>query len=269
MADQTKILVVNADGFGASETGNRAIVKSFREGIVRSTSLMPNGHAFEDAVRHALETPGLGVGVHLTLVGEKCVAPASELGAMVAKDGSLPETYSTFARDFMARRFGVGEVHAEIRAQIDRVLATDIVPTHIDSSQHLHMLPAIFDLVLSEAAGSGIPAVRVSLEAGGPSRGGLIVRLLQTLMLPRIGRMRLLRVRNAGLNVADWFWGLGVPMNETNLMDTLRGLRPGVNEIMCHPGARDEELAALTSDSVRAFIEENGIRLASFADAWE
>ena len=92
-------------------------------------------------------------------------------------------------------------------------------------------------------------------------------------------------MRDAGLRTADWFWGLGVSgkMNEANLTDTLTRLHPGINEIMCHPGigdaetseryewgySWDDELAALKSDSVKAFVEENGIRLASFADAWQ
>ena len=102
--------------------------------------------------------------------------------------------------------------------------------------------------------------------------------------LGRVYLFGLGRVRQAGLHTADWFWGLGVSgqMNEANLMETLGRLRPGVNEIMCHPGISDpetaerypwgyswdDELAALTSEHVRQFIESNNIRLASFADAW-
>jgi predicted glycoside hydrolase/deacetylase ChbG (UPF0249 family) len=71
-------------------------------------------------------------------------------------------------------------------------------------------------------------------------------------------------------------------MNEASLLATLGCLKSGVNEIMMHPGfsdsetaARydwgyhwDDEYAALVSPSVRSFVEERGVRLASFADAW-
>ena len=258
---------------------------------------MPNGSAFEDAVALVRDASlvrdnmsqtnalGLGVGIHLSLVGEKCVAPADELRGMVSADGLLPDSYSTFTRLFLTKRFGAGEVRTEIIAQIDRVLAAGITPTHIDSHQHLHMLPGVFDIVLDTAIDSAIPAIRVPLERDGPGSGGLSMRIIQTWILSRISRKRLDQVRNAGLRTADWFWGLGVSgnMNEANLADTLGRLRPGVNEIMCHPGISypetasryawgyswDEELAALTSDSVKTFIEENDIRLASFADAWD
>jgi len=245
---------------------------------------MPNGNAFEDAVGTALETPTLGVGIHLCLVGEKCVAPVGDLGGMVTDDGSLPASYTAFARQFLGKRFGAREVRVEIGAQIARVLSAGIAPTHIDSHQHLHMLHGIFEIVVEAALGAGIPVIRVPLERGGPGPRGISARLIGTWVLARICRSRLGQVRRAGLRTADWFWGLGVSgqMNEANLMATLQRLQPGVNEIMCHPGISDpetaqrypwgyswdDELAALQSDSVRLFIGENNIRLASFADAW-
>ena len=87
------------------------------------------------------------------------------------------------------------------------------------------------------------------------------------------------------MRFADRFWGLGVSgsMNEGNLARTLERLVPGVNEIMCHPGFSDpatcerypwnyhwdDESAALQSESVRETIQQRGIRLASFSDAWD
>lgn len=247
---------------------------------------MPNGQAFEDAVRIARSTPSLGIGIHLSLVGEKCVAPAADLGAMVDQAGSLPFSYTVFARQFMAKRFGTREIRIEIGAQIERVLSAGIHPTHIDSHQHLHMLPGVFEIVIESAVGACIPVMRVPLERGGAGPRGLSLRAFQTWMLSRICRARLDRVRQAGLRTADWFWGLGVSgkMNDANLMATLDRLGPGVNEIMCHPGISDlataeryegwgyswdDELAALTSERVRDYIQANDIRLRSFGDAWE
>jgi chitin disaccharide deacetylase len=289
ISSQAKTLVVNADDFGLSESIDRGILSAHQNGIVRSASLMPNGQAFEDAVRIAIETPSLGVGVHLSLVDQICVAPPGELRSMVGEDGSLPASYIVFARQFMAKRFGTREVRIEIGSQIEKVLSAGIHPTHIDSHQHLHMLPGIFNIVVESAIGAGIPAIRIPLERGGPAETTCarptLVRSLQTWMLARICRARLDQVRKAGLHTADWFWGLGVSgrMNEANLMTVLQDLRPGVNEIMCHPGISDsataeryegwgysweDELAAMTSGSVRRFIDDNDIRPCSFADAW-
>jgi len=72
-------------------------------------------------------------------------------------------------------------------------------------------------------------------------------------------------------------------MNKTSLRRVLERLQDGVNEIMCHPGFSDpptrtryrwgyhwdEETDALTSAEIRAYVEEQGIRLANFRYAWE
>lgn len=284
MTEQAKILIVNADDFGLSEGVNRGIIAAHQNGILSSTSIMPNGPAFDDAVNIALANPSLDVGVHLTLIGEKCVSPASELRDMVDKAGALPQSYLVFTRQLLSKRFSVGDVQTEIRAQVERVLKAGIDPSHIDSHQHVHMLPSVFAIVLDIAREYGIPAMRVPLDQVEPDGAGLISRLMHAVFLPRISRVRLLQVEAAGLRSPDRFWGLGVSgkMDEASLLGILRSLGPGINEIMCHPGVSDtetverypwdyswdEERTVLQLDSVRKFVTENDIRLASFRDAW-
>lgn len=285
MASEPRVLIVNADDFGLSEGINRGILSAHQAGVLRSTSLMPNGPAFDNAVHIAKATPSLDVGVHLNLIAEKSVAPAGELHGMIDAEGRLPESQRAFTRGLLGRKFSIGDVQTEIRAQIERVLSAGIDPTHIDSHRHVHMLPAVFSVVLNVAREYGIGSVRVPLDRDVQESGGLFSRLMHTLILPRIERTRLRQVEAVGLHTADWFWGLGMTghMDEASLMAVLQSLRPGVNEVMCHPGITDEftseqyawgyewdkELAALKSDAVRRFIDGNDIRLASFADAWE
>ena len=42
-------------------------------------------------------------------------------------------------------------MHREIEAQIVRVLRAGIRPTHLDSHQHVHLMPGVFDLTLDLA----------------------------------------------------------------------------------------------------------------------
>lgn len=269
MTGQTKILVVNADDLGLSEEVNRSIIEAYENGIVRSASLMPNGPSFTQAVELVRGHIGLGVGVHIALTGAHCAAPPKELRQMVDDDGRLPASYGDFTRQFLSRRFGVGEVGIEIRAQLDRVLEAGIEPTHLDSHQHVHMLPALFSMFMDIAREYHIPAIRVALESG-PGAAGCGILVAKGWLLSRIRQSRLKLIEANGLRTADWFWGLteSAKLDEAKLTGILRDLRPGVNEIVCHPGANDE-LAALQSGAVRRLIDENDIRLASFADAWE
>ena len=72
-------LIVNADDFGFTHDVNAGIVEARRRGILRSTTLMANGAAFDDAVRLARENPDLDVGCHLVLVGGRSLSRPGEL----------------------------------------------------------------------------------------------------------------------------------------------------------------------------------------------
>lgn len=278
MENRPRALVVNADDFGLSEQINYGIESAFARGILRSASIMPNGKAFEDAVRIAAATPGMSVGIHLSLVGEQCAARTDDVRGLADARGRLPKHARDFLLRWTLRRFDARQIRAEVAAQISRVLEAGIKPTHLDSHQHLHLLPPILTIVLESVKSAGIPVVRLSDDR---SQGGGLRREI----LARLSRRALPRLRAAGIRSADHFWGLAHSgcMNETNLRRVLERLKDGVNEIMCHPGfsdpttrARypwryhwDDETAALTSAEIRAYVQDHDIRLANFRDAWE
>ena len=69
-------LIVNADDFGISRGANYGIIDAYKNGVVRSTSIMAGMPAFDHAIEllkscDGLE--GLGCGVHLTLSANKPV----------------------------------------------------------------------------------------------------------------------------------------------------------------------------------------------------
>jgi len=275
--------VVNADDFGLSEGVNRGIEASFREGILRSASLMANGAAFDDAVRIARQLPALGVGVHLTLMDERCIAPSGALGRMADASGRLPANAAEFTRGYLLRRFTVHEIRCEAEAQVQRILDSDIRPTHIDSHQHIHLLPGIFETVIDVVRSAGIPVVRVPYESGLSAKPRFNLRRAQLSVLRVLSRSARIRVRAEELRAADHFWGLSsAGALGTELLPLIGMARPGVNELMTHPGISDAalhiryrwgyewdgEMKALCSDAARMLVENRRIRLANFREAW-
>jgi chitin disaccharide deacetylase len=276
-------LVVNADDFGVSERVNSGIVRAHRQGIVTATSLMAVGRAFEHAVRLSLETPALDVGVHLTLVAERPLRP--DASSLAGPDGRFPPGAGAFTLGWLTGRIRRAEVAAECSAQIERVLASGIRPSHLDSHQHVHVLPGLLDLARELAGRHGIPFVRVPLEGR---------RLDRPLTLH--GVARLLGAGALGAFAAlSALWRPGPPgqrpprflgfhdggrLDEVRLRRLLAGLKAGgVYELMCHPGlapeeedlrrwgyAHEAELQALTSPTVRAELDALGIHLCSFKD---
>ena len=271
---------MNADDFGLSAKVNRGILACFHHGILRSTSLMPNGAAFDDAVRIAQETPNLGVGIHVSLVGEPCVAPPRELGALVDKDGMLPASYAAFARGYLTRRFTHREIRREVQAQLQRVLDAGIQPTHLDSHQHVHLLPGVFAIAVAAARAANIRVIRVPHERGLPHR--FDARSLQLRALIFLCRRAKLQAQAAGLHVVSQFQGLGVSgaLGEAALLHLIGRTRHGVNEIMAHPGFSDAaqhekypwgydweaEAQALQAPAVRELVNARGLRLAHFGE---
>ena len=136
-----KRLVVNADDFGFTPDVNAGILEAFERGIVRSTTLMANGAAFDDAVRLARQNPGLDVGCHLTLIGRP----------------GLPSSLPALLRALVRRRL---PVYAELAGQVRRVLDAGIRPTHLDTHKHTHLLPPVLGLVCRIAQEFAIPWVR-------------------------------------------------------------------------------------------------------------
>lgn len=279
-----KSLIVNADDFGLHESVNRGIYNAHIQGIVTSTSLMAGGDAFEHAVTLKQSCPNLGVGVHLTLVGGRPVAPASQISSLVDGQGCFCSSYPVFLARYLRGLIKLGDIERELTAQIEKVKLTGLKPTHLDSHQHLHVVPGISDLVLRLAQRYSIRAIRIPSEPffffGGtfPSIGRVVGRNGLS-VLSKFFRHRAV---SAGVLVTDHFFGMlaGGQMNESMLCKIIEGLPEGVAEIMVHPGEKDESLAAkyswgyhwagemqaLCAADVKQALQAQQIRLISFQE---
>ncbi len=277
-------LIVNADDFGLHAAVNRGIQAAHTEGIVSSASLMAGGAAFDEAVRIAKQCPQLGVGVHLTLVGAGSILPTADVPSLVDATGAFYGSYPLFLKRFLSGKIRLAEVERELAAQIEQVRLAGIQPSHLDSHQHLHVLPGIGGIVLDLARRFSIRAIRIPAEpvtfvgATPPTLGRLVGRGGLT-MLANLFRQH---ASAAGIRTADHFFGMlaGGQLTEAALLAILRRLPAGDTEVMTHPGFADESLAdtyrwgyqwdaerqALAAPAVRALLAERQIRLISFRE---
>ena len=238
-----KRLIINADDFGFTRDVNAGIIQAHREGVLTSATLMANGDAFDDAVRVAHETPTLDVGCHLVLVQ----------GRSVLDGRTLPETPARLLFQKM-------DAYSELRAQIQKIIARGIRPTHLDSHKHTHLLPGVFRAVVRLAKEFSIPYIR---------------RPLPSLDLYR-------RVALAsGVRMTDHLLGFRLTgtLTEDTFAAAIERLPAGETEFLCHPGllgpelaqaptrlkeSRVRELEALTSPRIRALINAKEVRLGPF-----
>jgi hopanoid biosynthesis associated protein HpnK len=286
-----KRLIVNADDFGMTEGVNRAVLEAHERGIVTSTSLFANGSAFASAAEIARRTPALGVGVHLNLTEGRPVVNYSRIPSLVTSAGNLLPGPARLASRLLFGRATLAEVESEFRAQIEKVRAAGIAPTHLDGHQHVHMWPSVFALTARLAQGYGIRAVRCSRERRAPVRGLLHQKVPSgSRMLRQFGTAAALRLlaiggraslRRVGVAAADYFYGVSWTgwLDAAAVEAVLRDLPEGTSELMCHPGYADAELAimatrlqaqreleldALTRPGIRNLVRELGIELISY-----
>jgi predicted glycoside hydrolase/deacetylase ChbG (UPF0249 family) len=259
-----KKLVVNADDFGFTRDVNAGIVAAHREGILTATTLMANGAAFDDAVRLAREVPKLDIGCHLVLVGSD----------------PYPATVAALIRALAARKI---RVYEELRAQIEKIAAAGIAPTHLDTHKHTHLLPPVLDAVARLSQEFRIPWVRRPFDFPMDASRVPLTRRAVSGSLGFI-RRRFARVLKAyDCRTTDHFAGFLHTGNydASQLAALIRNLPDGATEFMCHPGyctaelnatrtrlkaSRERELDALRSPLVREALQETGVELVSFAE---
>lgn len=285
-----KQLIVNADDFGYTRGVNQGILRCYEQGIVRSTTIMANGQAFDAAVEIARAHPELGVGVHIVLVGEPAVAPRAKLPLLTDFSGQLPRTIRSLILKSRSSAAFSQEIETEMRAQIDRVRAAGIQPTHLDTHKHTHIYPPVMKVLAKVAQDYGITRVRMPFEdlRGVVRRlGGVRVALSgrSAFVLASHGNRPYFRrhLRRSRLRTPDHFFGFFATgqLARDALLGILRSLPEGTSELVCHPGFVDAdlqdsatrlkehraiELAALTDPAVRKEIAILGIRLMSYQE---
>ncbi len=271
------LLIVNADDFGLTPGVNRGIVHGFEHGVITSTSMLAVAPAFDDAVAcwRGADRNGLGIGVHFALVGEDPpLLSAREIPSLVDARGRFWASWKQFLPRASAGRIDPGEVRAELGAQLRRIEDAGVVPTHVDTHQHLHLWPVVRRVVLDLARDHGIDAIRVPRSSARGAKAFLLNRLADQLAAA---------ARANGLRQPQIFAGL----NESGALDldrlraVLQALGPVASaEIGCHPGLAEDpdrdryrwgfrwpdELAALCDPTITEHIRRRGFVLGSFAD---
>ena len=263
-----KYLVTNADDFGFTSDVNSGIVEAHQTGILSATTLMANGEAFDDAVRLAVLLPNLDIGCHLVLVGGR-----SLLG------DCLPYPTSTVELTRMVYA-GKLAIYDELAAQVQRIVDAGIVPTHIDTHKHTHILPPVLRAVCRVAHEFGIPWVRRPIDYPTPQRG-ILSQHLASMAMRCVGGFILKTQKADGLKQTDHFLGFSITgrLDKRLLGDLMQYVPDGSTELMVHPGhmreelssaptrlkeSRELELIALTAPLVREAMVAAGIELVNY-----
>jgi hopanoid biosynthesis associated protein HpnK len=276
-----KQLIVSADDLGLTAGVNRGILRAFQDGIVTSASLLVTGSGFEEAVTLARQNPELDVGLHLTLVEERAVLGREVIPTLVDETGRFHPTSSEFFRRALLGRINWDEVKLETAAQIARFQKTGLRLSHLDSHQHLHMFPPVFQIVRELTRGMNNVWIRNPAGPWQKSPGVRTRRWIRQLGLNLTCLFSRVLCSPPLPQMPDGMYGFEVSgcLTLPALEQTLRKIPAGLYELICHPGEDDadtqtryshwgyrwtEELDALTAPETRVILREQGIALTSF-----
>ncbi len=269
-APKTRALIINADDFGMNHSSNEGTFKVLKIGAVTSSTIMFCCPWVEEAVKFGKDNPQANLGVHTTLTSEwgrykwGPVLGRSAVPSLCTDKGYFHEdVFDIYALG------SLDEAEKEVRAQIDKALASGIDITHIDS----HMGAMQYDPVYHERY------IRIAASYKLPCR------LPGRDMLIAIGQEHLLKLAEElnvlGPEVLYMDSPPSLEATESWFKDRISKIEEGkVSEIYIHCAVDTPEMRATTGSTERRvadtdffcepatleWIREQGIELISYRE---
>ncbi|MDE6917904.1 MAG: ChbG/HpnK family deacetylase [Lachnospiraceae bacterium] len=169
----------HADDFGVTVEQSKRILNCYQDGVLNSISVLPNTPVLETALELLNQADPDGTRIrrvlHLNFVEGRPLAGAENVPDLVDSTGYFNKSFLQFfcwnyTKRGRARQQLVSQIKREIAAQLYAVTcAHDYQITAIDSHQHYHMIPLVFDSlmeVLRESAQKPLPLrqIRVPVD---------------------------------------------------------------------------------------------------------
>ena len=223
-------LLETVDDCGLSAGISHVAAALHEKGIVSAVSVLSNFPASGHAFALFSQYPTLEMGVHLNLTeGLACYRPGYAT-ALTDASGRFRSRFHLFGHGILGKRDYLNQVETELDAQLRRMVDRGILPGHLSTHMHFHLVPALREIVLGLAQRYGIPRIRTydPLATMIPFKSHVPFRLTHAHTLP-------------GVDVTEhltgvYFWR---PFKPGWLSSELVRL-PGTAEIVVHAGQRDD-----------------------------
>jgi predicted glycoside hydrolase/deacetylase ChbG (UPF0249 family) len=267
-------VVIHADDLGLTQGITDNIMASCMQGAVRSVSLVVNGLDTHRAIEFVREQPQLLWSVHINLVEGRPISNAGEVALLVDKQGyfkySFMSLWFTYLTCHQKRRNMLKEqVCAEINAQL-KVAGEWSGCDHIrvDGHQHAHMIPFVFDALMTCGRNFQISYVRLPRENLYLVNFldlfdfSFVVNFLKNRLLNYLCKRALTKLRDRGIQVPSRLVGVLYTgrMTAARALQGLKANRPRATEqqnteVLFHPGGfhKGEEQLWLTHTGFRLF----------------
>lgn len=240
-APTDRLLIIHADDAGIAHSVNKATFSALDSGRVTSASVMVPCPWLLEVADYAKRNPHADIGVHLTLSSEWLsfkwgpVASKSEVPSLVD-----PLGYFYTIREALAL-IDPREAEIELREQVKMARAAGMEPTHLDTHQLLaYFRPGLFEAYLKVGRESGIPVlisrsvfelIRTQLGENSPDWDSYL----------EPGDILIDKILSISPAEAEAGW-------PAFYEKAVKGLQPGVTEIIVHVGFDSEELLGMAGN---------------------
>ena len=151
-------IIINADDLGYSVSVNNAIFVLMEKRLITSATLMANGPGFEDAVACLPNFPWCSIGVHLNVREFQPLTNPPVFKAITDQRGNFQGNIWMVP----VNRNLEQAIFDEWCAQIEKILASGVKISHIDSHGHVHTRPRLFLVLKRLQQKFGIFKVRIT-----------------------------------------------------------------------------------------------------------
>ncbi len=203
--------------------------------------------------------------------------------ASLTEDNGMFLGIEKLQREIDEEKVQVSHIEREMRAQIEWMLDTYGMPTHVDGHERIHLHPVVIHALILLLERYGIRHVRIPYEDPLPPFGYEITSE-ELQLAQRVGEQALAArsiYEGHDITSTDHFRGLTLHGNASlkNLRHILNKLPEGTTELQVHPGSniaygtpfdldpqRQTELRMLLDESIPELLKEKKIELCSWGD---
>lgn len=142
-----------ADDYGLLSDVSDNIQKCVNEGALNKVSVFPNFDKVD--FKKITENKDVRLSLHLNLVEGKCMSDAREINLIADENGNFKNTFGgLFVKSIFKEKELEAQLYKEIKAQV--LFWKSVLPENadfcIDSHQHTHMIPAVFNALIKVLA---------------------------------------------------------------------------------------------------------------------
>ena len=156
-----------ADDYGISDKCNKRIEECIAHGVLNKVSVLPNGDLGD--FKQRLLYYGAKLSLHLNLVEGYPLSDPKEISLLVSKNGTFRYSFvGLFFLSFSSKRKQLQkQLYKELQKQVAfwREIMGEAVPISIDSHQHTHMIPLVFQTLMQVLWDNGVTVECVRIPA--------------------------------------------------------------------------------------------------------